>query len=334
MIFPAKLNQKWGLRHHGIGWLVEPEHDCVMAPRCGVVPVCQEGMWGWMDLRQHWICQPKFEAIGDILPGFVSTKTEQGWGLSAITGETIIAHKHVWLEAPDRGGLVYGRVDARTFVFYDLVGSEAARLSAHSLYYSGDRRLLVRGDWKDPDETDQGGDDGDPVGERLHEYHYVNLAGEKTIPASFDEAYPFVSGIAQIRDGDGWAMINPGGDHVIDGDDHEGFRPTPGASFQEGMLAIHRRQRHRGGHVRCIDIRGSILWEEPLFHVGGYSEGLAIAANLGEERYGWIDRRGKFVIPPQFEFATSFADGIAMGSDEDQEVYLDSNGTILWRHAV
>ena len=54
-----------------------------------------------------------------------------------------------------------------------------------------------------------------------------------------------------------------------------------------------------------------------------FSEGLA-AVKLGD-KYGYIDRSGKMVIPPQFEDAGPFSEGLA----PVQPILTGINGAIL-----
>ena len=51
------------------------------------------------------------------------------------------------------------------------------------------------------------------------------------------------------------------------------------------------------------------------------------------DKYGFIDKQGKFVIDPKFDFADSFSDGLAavrIGDEESgKQSYIDSRGKIV-----
>jgi len=51
------------------------------------------------------------------------------------------------------------------------------------------------------------------------------------------------------------------------------------------------------------------------------------------DKYGFIDKQGKFVIDPKFDFADSFSDGMAVvriGDEESgKQSYIDSGGKII-----
>ncbi len=66
----------------------------------------------------------------------------------------------------------------------------------------------------------------------------------------------------------------------------------------------------------------------PQFDDGSYySEGLAAVKIDGE--HGFIDKNGDFAIPLQFEWATGFSDGLAPVYIRDKHGYIDKSGTIV-----
>jgi hypothetical protein len=93
---------------------------------------------------------------------------------------------------------------------------------------------------------------------------------------------------------------------------------------------------------------GGKLAVQPLFaEVGGFSEGLAsatlddeaVTAGQKDVKSGYIDTTGKYVIPPQFDFAYDFSDGMAQISTGGRGGYVDKSGrafyldpTINWRN--
>ena len=99
--------------------------------------------------------------------------------------------------------------------------------------------------------------------------------------------------------------------------------------FHEGLAFVWKDYPWRNeAHPVCIDKKGNIVIEE-LPKVGGeidhlfFSEGLAcIKVN---DKYGYIDKTGKFVIEPQFDFAQNFSDGLALIAYE-KEISLYADG--------
>jgi hypothetical protein len=57
-----------------------------------------------------------------------------------------------------------------------------------------------------------------------------------------------------------------------------------------------------------------------------FTGGLA-AVRMESGKWGYIDKAGKFVIPPQFERAEPFSDGMArVGLDSEQSGYIEHHG--------
>ena len=63
------------------------------------------------------------------------------------------------------------------------------------------------------------------------------------------------------------------------------------------------------------------------FPDASYHEGLA-AVRLGEE-YGFVDRSGRVVIPPRFQFAERFSEGLARVELDDRYGYIDRTGKVV-----
>lgn len=91
--------------------------------------------------------------------------------------------------------------------------------------------------------------------------------------------------------------------------------------FHEG-LARFQKLDESGFREGYIDITGkeviNIEWPN------NFSEGLAAAVKDGKK--GFINRNGKFVISPQYEFALSFSEGLAAIQKNNKWGYIDKKG--------
>ncbi len=59
-----------------------------------------------------------------------------------------------------------------------------------------------------------------------------------------------------------------------------------------------------------------------------FSEGLAVVNKLG--KWGYVDRTGKFIIPPRFQEAHRFSDGLALVMVGNRVGYIDKAGKYVW----
>lgn len=173
---------------------------------------------------------------------------------------------------------------------------------------------------------------------------YIDEIGRTVIPAKFDSAGAFKNGIASVRIGECFAgkgrsgFIDRTGNYIFDCDEtltytqfHDGLMPVKkedkwGYMNTKGEWAIAPRFKdaehfsdglagvwiddETTGYINTagewmIRLKGS----RP--HFEGFSEGLAPVFGHDERKFGFINRSGELVIPPRFDEARSFSEGLA-----------------------
>jgi hypothetical protein len=105
------------------------------------------------------------------------------------------------------------------------------------------------------------------------------------------------------------------------------FYGNGGGEFHEGLL-------NQDLNGKFIDTTGKVVVVHSLQRVWDFSEGLAAAMPEGEEKWGYIDRNGRWVIPPQFAtypqgHISSFADGLAYIKVKNKYGYIDRSGKFV-----
>lgn len=88
----------------------------------------------------------------------------------------------------------------------------------------------------------------------------------------------------------------------------------------------------KGGKAGFIDKTGKIVIPPQYDYVDAFSEGLA-AVQVGK-KYGYIDKTGQMVIPPQYDGADEFSEGLAAVEGEgvlglDGWGFIDKTGKIV-----
>ena len=76
---------------------------------------------------------------------------------------------------------------------------------------------------------------------------------------------------------------------------------------------------------------------EPMFEeisvpdsgFGNFSEGLSPVKLNGS--WGYIDETAQWVIPPQYDDASSFRDGLALVEKDGKLMYIDHSGAVVWK---
>ncbi len=146
-------------------------------------------------------------------------------------------------------------------------------------------------------------------------YGYVNKQGNLVVKPKYDKAGPFSEGFAVVRIGRRKTFfIDKTGKPAITPDvyriDFSGFSEglvfaytnnsrTPVYLDKEGKIAISLEKDKAGGYIQGAP----------------FSEGLAAVKIKG--KWGYIDKTGTLVIPPQYERRASFRAGVACVATEE-----------------
>lgn len=168
---------------------------------------------------------------------------------------------------------------------------------------------------------------------------FIDESGELAISARFDDVRDFIEELAPVRIGRKWGYIDISGRMVIEP------RYQSAGEFRQGLARVHLWSKvactsgvftsddaplyafhfleddksdlpscfPQGGKFGYIDKTGKLLIPPQFFGAQDFSEGLA-AVRIEETRdskFGYIDRSGQMVIAPRFHQARPFSQGLA-----------------------
>jgi hypothetical protein len=148
-------------------------------------------------------------------------------------------------------------------------------------------------------------------------YGFIDRSGKFIIPPQFEAAEPFSSGRAQIVINGKTGYINHRGEIVIE--------PIYdyGGDFINGRALVTLE-----GKRFYIDEAGNAEIDLPNLTSGSdFAEGLAAVALDG--LFGYIDLQGNIVIQPQFTYAGSFHNGLAVFETSESRGVLNNLGEIV-----
>ena len=138
-------------------------------------------------------------------------------------------------------------------------------------------------------------------------YGYMDKAGQVVIPPRFNEAMAFAEGLALVevneKEGQGrLAFIDKTGKIVIRTEfSTDGDLERNSTDFSEGLASLTEglSPTVTNGNWFYIDRKGEIAFITNFAYAGQFSEGFA-CVNDGSDKWGFIDKTGKIVIPTQF----------------------------------
>ena len=146
-----------------------------------------------------------------------------------------------------------------------------------------------------------------PVKYFTGKYGYINTSGEFVIDAKYDAAEQFSEDLALVQLDNDVICIDPAGKEVFRVD-HRLKKPY---IFTEGLALMVDKKNRKDCFVNTkgqVVIKATDISQSTSI-LSGFNDGLALI-NDGE-LYGYMDKKGKVVIKPQFREARPFSDGMA-----------------------
>jgi serine/threonine protein kinase len=153
---------------------------------------------------------------------------------------------------------------------------------------------------------------------------YIDKEGKEVIAADFDDAAYFSEGLGCVK---------KGGDYYII-DSKKSLTQLSGVRVSTGIISTRIRLFNEGllkvsrdGHG-FVDRKGKEVIPPTWYEVGNFSEGLARA---GEQfKAGFINRKGNLVIPLEWEQAGDFCEGLAPVQRAGEAGFIDRRGHLVW----
>lgn len=146
---------------------------------------------------------------------------------------------------------------------------------------------------------------------------YMDKNFSLVIPYKLPQSFPFSDGFARVIDEETnkFGYVDKKGDLVIP------YQFDWAYDFHEGIAKVYDESKRK---VAYIDKTGKLITDYIFTfstddNEGEFSEG--VAAVKIDDKYGFIDKTGKFVIPPTFLQAKEFSEGLALVYDKDKHLY-------------
>lgn len=156
---------------------------------------------------------------------------------------------------------------------------------------------------------------------------FIDGSGEKRISSAWNIVSGFYEGFAIMKD-------SKGATGIVDAKGSITIQPgsyifDPASRFQGGLIPFQNATGEAApdGKPRygLISSSGQIVREANLLSIADFSEGLALA-KAKNGLYGYLDRSGSWRIPPRYNYAANFSEGLAYTLIGFEKTYVDSMG--------
>ena len=152
-------------------------------------------------------------------------------------------------------------------------------------------------------------------------YGFIDKKGTYKIPAKYVDATIFNDGLAIVVE----ECAHP---VCINKDGEQVFECTTADGvfcFNEGLAAFYSINDKGERKYGYYDKKGNVVINPQFKYAGTFLDGLAVVSN-DEDKYGFIDKKGKYVINPQFDRCFPFFDGLAAFKSGDKWGFIDKEG--------
>jgi len=141
---------------------------------------------------------------------------------------------------------------------------------------------------------------------------YVNKEGVEIIKLQYTEGLTFHDGYVAVRLGTKWLFLDSTGKAITEAifDDAN--------SFHEGLAAVSKNSAYG-----FINTKGAVVIPFEFSSTRNFSEDLAPAANAKND-WGFIDKKGNWIIKPLYDFADSFESGEARVMKDGKVFYINA----------
>jgi len=313
---PARVGGRWGYIGRDGEFVIEPEFDNARPFFGHRVAAARSGnAWGLIDARGDWVVTPRFDQdphpSSDVpFPVVIGGK----WGYLSVDGKMVIEP----------------RFDAKTQAMTFREGLANVQVGDKMGFVDETGKIVIEARFDVASPFSQGVatvQSGDRCG-------YIVRNGQFLVPLGrYDVCHHFFGPLARVaqkaairgRNEVRWGAIDEHGQEVVPVGRFDSID-----IFHEGLAAVEK-----DGSGGYIDGAGELVIPLGLNGLRGgraFSSGLAPALGGKGLRWQWgfIDRRGEWVIEAQYEDAQPFRNGLAFVEMKNRVGLVDQSGKVVF----
>ncbi|MBU4233778.1 MAG: WG repeat-containing protein [Proteobacteria bacterium] len=258
----------------------------------------QGGKAGYMDRTGKIVIPPRFDGVTGFREGLASVKVGEKWGVIDQQGKMVVPPQFDEVKSFFEG-MALARFQKK-YGFIDRNGKIVIQPQFRLAGYFAEGLAWVEVD--------------DKCG-------YIDPSGTMVLPPKYEAARSFSEGLAPVKTNGKWGYIDKSGKLVI------APRFDSASPFRQGLAEIGI-----GGQLDVkfgfINRQGTLIIPLQPFGEVFFSEGLlAVPDDLG--KWGFRDATGKWVIPPRFDAACCFYEGLAFVAVKEKYGFIDKTGKLV-----
>ena len=269
----VRKNGKWGYATHQGQIAVSPQFEEAKDFCSGLAAVKQQGKWGFVDKNGLFKITPQFaEVYSGFSEGLAAVQSNEGKGYIDKHGNLLIPRDSRYI-GPFKNGMAEIReVKKKLNVWSSLAYGASIALGSIGL---PPKNVLQSNEKRG----------------------FINRQGKEVVSTSYDEVLPFMDDMALVRKDRKWGAVSKDGKNIIQ-PKYLAMRP-----FGDGVAAV----RTANGW-QLIDKEEKVIKILPasIMDAGVLSEG--ILPVCVDEKWGYMNMDGEFVVTPRFMQAGSFTD--------------------------
>lgn len=331
-LYPIKVRNKWGYIDETKEFYIKPKYEMAEAFYEGLAIVQLEGKYGFVNKSGELVIDAIFDDAYKMSEGHAVVEVDEKWGLINRSGEFVINPAYEDLGNLNEGLCYFSEGDL--YGYFDLKGI-----------------IRLKQQYSDADDFDQ----GKAIVSKNGNYGLIDVFGTTSIPFKYNKLKLYYPGVYLTKFDGNWGLLSDQEDTIVPFEyDFIGEMKNNKAIVEkEGVfnyidrkgnliltdwveaygeyrqLAVFQNNyakiKYENGY-NFIDTTGKKLFGNDKLSLGDYGKYIAIRKG---DKWGYLNKNGRLVIPYNFTSANSFQGDLAKAGGAPLVGMIDKKGTYV-----
>lgn len=350
-------NNKYGLISQKEKEILTCEYDTILPLKRKVRILSKDKKFGVIDIDGKIIVNLKYDEINNRYKNYIPIKLNKKWGFFDLKGDQKIPFKYdefgymndsvIILKLNDQ----YGAIDYKEkiifnfkydIIMYDQFGDKVSFLNSNNKFcIANSKNKIVTDCIYDSDAIPENGyvnlTKGKSSSYKTKLYGLVDVnTGKEVIPFVYEDLGIYSEGLIAAEKNGKYGFIDINNNTIIP------FIYDDAEDFSEGLAMVSKKSGYAETIIGTLPVKKSgfinkkgeiiipLKFDDSFLVTCKFKEGLApmgIAINnIFANQFGYIDKKGNFVIKPSFESAELFENGLAEVVINDKIGFINKKG--------